>query len=312
MFFSVFISCYKNPIISVLLSEFELGNVNINYGSLKLTFVEIDNMKKNFDDLENNSEIILKNIKVEEKEKLKYKANIYFIIISFRLIIDREKLKESLNNILKMEDIKKNIYKGIVKNHDLFEGVKFEKEQISFMVKISESFRRIKRSLSFNVNIIDYLEIFLENIEHIISIRNEELAKEKGKKSEELILEIKSELVKEGDDVKKVCEVYEKIFEKQQEKGTEKLLIFSHKLFDKYIRYLHGKNLENLFCLKNLLKKIIKNINRKITSKRNRIKLKKQERIQKKKRYFQNIKKAKKNYKILFIQQELIYPLKVI
>ena len=275
LFFSVFISCYKNPIISVLLSEFELGNVNINNGSLKLSSVEIDNMKKNFDDLEKESEIILKSIEADEKEKLKYKTRLYFIIISFRTLIDREKLKESLNNILGKEDIKKNIYKGIVKNHELFEGIKFEKEQISCMVKASESFRRIKRSLSFNVNTLDYLEIFLENFDYIISVRNEELKKEKGKKPEELILEIESNMVKETDDVKKVCEVYEKICEKQQEKGIEKLLIFSHKLFDKYIRYLHGKNLENLFCLKNLLKKIIKNINRKITSQKEQNKTKK-------------------------------------
>ena len=258
LFFSVFISCYQNPIISILLSEFELGNVNINYRSLKLSIVEIDNMKNNFDNLEKESEIILKNI--EEKEKLKCKTSLYFIIICFRLFLDKEKLKESLNNILKMEDIQKNIYKGIVKNHELFEGIKFEKEQISCMVKASESFRRIKRSLSFNANILDYLEIFLENFDYIISVRNEEIKKEKGKKPEELILEIKPEIVKETDDVKKVCQVYEKIFEKQQEKGIEKLLIFSHKLFDKYIKYLHGKNLENLFCLKNLLKKIIHNI----------------------------------------------------
>ena len=210
---------------------------------------ERDKISANFDKLENDPKLILK-----KDDKMKYKPELYLIILCYRLFLKNGKFHESLKIILKDEENKNEIYKNIVKYHELFEGITFEKEQVSQMVKASDNFRRIKRSLSNIVTIADYLEIILENLDHIIDVRNKEI-KDNKKKPDEVIIEIDKDSPRKTDDIIKVCELYEKILDKQESKKIEKLIIFSPKLFDQYIKFFRDKNLANLILLKNLAQK---------------------------------------------------------
>ena len=265
LFMKVITSYYKNPIILELLKDFELGNFNSKYMSFtNITYPEIFSMQKNINEIENNIDNILKDVEKSE-EKTKHKSNLFFIILVFKQFLDRNNFQQTLNNILRIEDTQNRIYKGIVKFHELFEGGNFDKFQISKMVSVSDTFKRIKRSISYITNINDYLEIILENFEHIVKVREGDIKKEndKKKKLDDYNLDISRDLIKETDNIAKICDNYEKIMDKQHEKKIEKFIIFAPKLFDKYMKYFNGQNLGNLYILMNLIKKIIKKFEQK-------------------------------------------------
>ena len=166
LFFLAFGILYDNESILKILKDFELKKIKLD-SSNYLSNSERDKISANFDKLENDPKLILK-----KDDKMKYKPELYLIILCYRLFLKNGKFHESLKIILKDEENKNEIYKNIVKYHELFEGITFEKEQVSQMVKASDNFRRIKRSLSNIVTIADYLEIILENLDHIIDVRN--------------------------------------------------------------------------------------------------------------------------------------------
>ena len=256
LYFLVFAACYENPIISKILSDFDLDKVNIKY-SKELSQIEKRRISEILDKMENDPEIVLKHIENTE-DKLASKKDLFFFILCFRLFNERHKFETSLKNMLTHEDTQNKIYKGLAKYSDTFEGIYFEKEQITNMVRNSDTFGRIKRSLSNITYISDYYEIVLENLEHIFEIR-EKTIKEKTKKAEEIILEIDKKMVREDDDISSICENYGKIIDKQKEKAIEKFIILSPDILEKYMKYFKDKNLENLILLKNLVKKIIRN-----------------------------------------------------
>ena len=253
LYFEVFTSFYENPFISKILSHFELDKVNIKYSKIS-SQIEKKRISEIFDKLEKDPEIVLKYID-DPKDKLNNKKNLFFIILCYRLYNERQNFETSLKNILPNEDIQNKIYKGLAKYSEVFEGIFFEKEQISHMVKNSDSFGRIKRSLSNITSISDYYEIVLENLEHIFEIREETL-KEKKRKPEEIVLEIDKKMIRDDDDISSFCENYGKILDKQKEKKIEKFFVLSPEILEKYIKYFKDKNLENLILLKNLVKKI--------------------------------------------------------
>ena len=111
-----------------------------------ISYPEIFSMQKNINEIENSIDNILKDVEKLE-EKTKHKSNLFFIILVFKQYLDRDNFQQTLNNILKIEDTQNRIYKGIVKFHELFEGGKFDKFQISKMVSVSDTFKRIKRSI---------------------------------------------------------------------------------------------------------------------------------------------------------------------
>ena len=264
LFFIVFTYCYETSIFLDLLKEFELKYINIKYRESYLSVIEITKIQDIFSKIEKNTENIFEKIEKEkDKDNAKYKANLFFIILIFKYYYDKENFQRTVYNIIKNEDTQKRIYRGIIRFPELFTGVKFEKKQISKMVSFCENFKNIKKALEYIVNINDYLEILLQNFDLIIEKREEYIKKEKNKKHDDFQLALNKDLVKDTDDIDKICENYDKIIEKQNEKKIDKFIIFGPKLFDKYINYNRGKNLGSLYMLKDLIKKIIKKLNRK-------------------------------------------------
>ena len=252
-------SSLENSISLKLLSDFKLKRINIENSKSKIfNKNEIYDISTIFDKLENDPEIVLKNIENIE-EKVKIKRKLFFIILCFRFFYERYKFENSLKNILSNEDTKNQIYKDISKYHDIFEGINYEKEQISEMVKVLEKFRRIKRALSNLDNISDYIEIILAHLEHISSIRIKDL-KDKDNKPENLVLKFDENKIRKSDDIKNIYENYIKILDKLKDKEIENFVILSPELIEKYIKKFNNNNLENLIILKNLVIKITKNI----------------------------------------------------
>ena len=272
LFLLVFKECYERKIIIKFLSEFELNKVDKYKISKDLSLQEIAKIKLIFDNLENDPEIYLKYIEGKDN-KMEKKIHIYYIIICFRLIFDKEKVLNSLNNILKNEDIQNIIYNEIINNIGLFEEIKFSKEHISKMVDISDTFIKIKNSLKFLVNISDLFEVISENFEHIISIINKEL-KEKSKKQEDFIFKIDIEMLKKTDDITKIYEFYNIILDKKKKKDIDNFNLFDPKFFERYISYFQNNNFEYLALLRNLMIKIINIIKAKVkrTKKEKKIK----------------------------------------
>ena len=220
-----------------------------------LNHLENEKIKGIFNQIENNKENIFKELENLE-DKTKYKANLYFIILVFRQLYEKENFQKTLENVIKNEDTNKRIYRGIIRFNELFFGAKFEKEQISKMIGFCDNFKGVKKSLKYITYTNDYLEVILENFETIANLREADMKKEKNKNPPEFYLDINSDLIKENDNIQKICENYGKIMEKQKEKKIDKFIIFGSKLFDKYMKYYELKNLENLYTLLDLLKKL--------------------------------------------------------
>ena len=64
--------------------------------------------------------------------------------------------------------------------------------------------------------------------------------------------------MRKEDDIKDICEKYEKLVEKQKKKMEcdTPPIFMSGSLFDKYISYYEGTNLDNLFLIKETIKKL--------------------------------------------------------
>ena len=144
LYLTVFASYYENPIISKILLEFDMDKVKSkNDGQLGRH--KARDMKNIFNKLENDPEIILMHT-IDSKKKLENKENLFLVILCFRYFYDRYNFEKSLKNILTNEDnedIQNKIYKNLAKYPEVFNGIEFEKNQISKMVENSDSFRRI-------------------------------------------------------------------------------------------------------------------------------------------------------------------------
>ena len=261
LYLTVFTHSYETSIFLDLLKEFELKYLDIKYMALDLNRLDIEKIKYVFNKIEKDIEKIFKELENLENNT-KYQANLYFIILVFRQFYEKENFQKTLNNAIKNKDTHKRIYRGIIRFPDLFLGARFEKEQISKMIKFCENYKGIKRSLKYITNINDYLDIILENFDIITELRDD-MKKNKNKKTDEFYWDISRDLIKETDNIQKICENYEKIMDKQKEKKIDGFIVFGSKLFDKYMKYYHGNNLGNLYNLMNLIKKIIKNLNEK-------------------------------------------------
>jgi len=102
LYFFVFAASYENPIISKILSDFDLDKVNIKY-SKELSQIEKRRISEILDKIENEPEIVLKHIENPE-DKLTSKKDLFFFILCFRLFNERHKFETSLKNILTHED----------------------------------------------------------------------------------------------------------------------------------------------------------------------------------------------------------------
>ena len=305
LYLLVFTASYENPVIINLLNKFDLKYINYDNFKNTLEGEDVENISIIIDKMEDDPESILKNVENEEDKK-KCKAHLLFIIYCHRLFYEINKIQSSINNILKNEDVENDIYKGIIKYTELFGEIHLEKEQISKMVSLSSSFSRIKRSLGFADNTYDYFKIIFENFEHIVEIRNNDLKdKEKGKKTEEFVLEINKDKPKYNDNIEQICNIYKKIFDKQNEKGIEKLVIFSPKLFEIYIQFYKDNNLNNLVYLKNMIKAINKIIHDK-EKLANKQKQKKEIEKKKEEDIYSKYKKIKTNLEQLIHQTGLV------
>ena len=262
LFLTFFSYSYENSIFLDLLKEFELKYLEIKYMALDLNHLDIEKIKERFNKIEENTENIFKELENLD-DKIKYKANLYFIILVFRQFYEKENFQKTLNNFIINEDTHRRIYRGIIRFPDLFIGARFEKEQISKMIEFCDNYKGIKKSLKYITNINDYLDIILKNFEIIAKLRDDDMKKDKNKKPDEFYLDISRDLIKETDNIQKICENYEKIMDKQKEKKIDKFIIFGSKLFDKYMKYYELKDLGNLYTLMNLIKKIIKKLNEK-------------------------------------------------
>ena len=307
LFLSVFKECYERKIITKLLSGFELDKLDTEKISENFNDSEIEKLRLIFDKLENRPEYVLKYIE-DEDTKMKNKIHLYYIIICFRLIFERKKLVNSLSNILKNKDIQNEIYKAVVKNNELFQGTRFSKEQISKMVDVSNTFKRIKRALKYSVDISDLLEIISEKFDHIIEVRSKEL-EEKGEKPEDFIFKIDKKILDKNDDITKIYELYKNILDKLEEKHIVNFIVFDPELFDKYISYFEKNNFEYLILLRDLVDKIynMKNAEKKILKKYKDLKIKLREIIHKTGIYLSVNKKLKNIQIINFIIKDKEY-----
>ena len=127
-------------------------------------------------------------------------------------------------------------------------------KKVEELIEISNTYEDLSNSLQYVDLLSDLLDICLANIEKFKKLYK--VAKEKIKINIGLIITPKKE-----DNMKEICDKYEKLYNMQDKEGKFKTvsIYISGSLIDKYITYFEGNNLDNLKYIKDLIdKKIIK------------------------------------------------------
>ena len=191
----------------------------------------------------------------DEKEKNQAGIKLFAFILYFYY----EYVQNDFLNEVKNENpiSKKYINKALLVYNYLFTGAKFEKKKVEELIEISETYDDLSNSLQYIDLLSELLDIVLLNFEKFKKFYLFEKKKKKDPKINiGLIITPKKE-----DNMKKICEDYEALVNKQNKEGVKSKTIsifISGSLIEKYISYFEGNNLENLKYIKEIIdKKII-------------------------------------------------------
>jgi len=181
---------------------------------------------------EKNPDKVLDNINgVKDKEKNGIK--LYTIIIFFYCHYSRDKLLNLFSN--KNEKIQKYIFQAMIQNKkEIFKDIKLTKEEILNLMNCASNIMELFSLVS------DYFDNFCEAF-----------SGEDNKKKAPINIE-KYINPSENDDIKKISEIYKELVKRQKEANKNFFFLFESSLLIKYAKFYEGKNLENLFIIKEI------------------------------------------------------------
>ena len=151
---------------------------------------------------------------------------------------------------------KKYINKALLVYNYLFTEAKLSKKKVQELIEISNTYEDLSNSLQYVNLLSELLDICLANFAKFKELYLIEKEKNKYPKINiGLFITPKKE-----DNMKEICDKYEKLYKKQKEEGLmsgEVSIFISGSLIDKYITYFEGNNLDNLKYINNLIEKNI-------------------------------------------------------
>ena len=182
-YLEIFMECFATKLSSKLIIEFDSNKI--------ISPVTIE--KKGIEQKDNILKVYIKKLEekislIEDKnDKMKYKINFYNIILNFYYFFEKEIFISLLNDEKKTDDI----YPILLKNNS-FKSIELSKEQIEKLINLSSNFNEILIALSFNKNILIFLQLMEENFDKISDLFKKDSSETKKKK---LICMILSALV---------------------------------------------------------------------------------------------------------------------
>ena len=193
------------------------------------------------------------------------KAELNYLFLRFKPTLCKKYIslfeRKSVENLLYLKKLI-DFIKSNDKNYEIQEkDINKIIEETKFkLMNESKTFKDIINSLNYCNGILELFEAILvdSNFKKICDICKSELNKNKKPS-----MDIESIVgIKRDDNMKEIYEKYKILYNKQKESIKYVFISIKPALCDKYIEYFEGINVENLFCLKQLIN-FIKSINKK-------------------------------------------------
>ena len=193
----------------------------------------------------------LKEIK-DEKEKEQIGTKLFAFLLCFY----HEYIKDEFETAMQSENeiAIKYINNALLIYSHFFFDKKLSKDKVQELINISKTYDDLSKSIQYIKILSDLLDIITSNFDKFKELY---LIEKKTKKNPKINLESIIS-VREEEDIKSICEKYEKLVEKQKKdmKCDSPSIFMSGSLFDKYISYYEGTSLDNLLQIKETIKKL--------------------------------------------------------
>jgi len=179
-YLSVLLECFSSSVYQKHINEFDSDKL-IGPGIIeKEKIEEIDNILQELIDKRNKDNF------EDENDRIKFKVNLYTIILYYNYLFNKEKFTSLLNN----EQMKDDIYSGLLTNIILFKDIKLTKEQFGNLINAASNFNELLNAFSFNKDILIFLQQIQNNFDKIVEIYKKESSEIKKKSKKNLIINI--------------------------------------------------------------------------------------------------------------------------
>ena len=148
-YLSLLMECFSSSIYQKHIIEFDPNKV---IGPGIITNEKIDQINNIFQELKDkkNKEEHFE----EENDRIKFKINFYTIFLYFNHLFNKEKFVSLLND----EQMKDDLYSGLLANNILFKDIELTKEQIGNLIKSASNFNELLNAFSYNKDILIFLQ----------------------------------------------------------------------------------------------------------------------------------------------------------
>ena len=248
-YLSIFRECFASQTVQRHLGVFRLNKIK---GVGKIDETKKKQIQNNLNLFEKDPNRVLDRIKGGKKDE--YGVKLFAIIIYFNYLYFNGYLSQIFNN-------KNNLsYKcqALIEYQQLFKNLKLGKDQISLLIQFSQTFKQVKNSLSYSNSLLDLLTLVSDNFQKINKLytaMKEECKKKEDDDLEALIDEEKIDVEEiitpnENDKMREISDLFKNLVALQ---NGDYFILFTESFFKKYIDYFNGKNLNNLFYLKDII-----------------------------------------------------------
>ena len=247
LYLQTFLECFATKYLKNLLKVFKPERIR--------TVGVLDGMKSKklcniLKHLEKKPEKVLKNINPKDKEK--FGISLFGIILYFTFNFDNNRMDDLLNN--KIQENKNYIDKALINYNILFKDLKLNQDNIISLIENSNNSNEINNSLAYSKDIIELLQIIISNFKKIFDIYKTETTT----KSKESIpkFDINSIITpNKNDNMNELSQLYRKLLKNQKDKNLNKpFILFDDSFYEKYINYFKNSNVDNLFCIGEMIK----------------------------------------------------------
>ena len=238
-YFDIFKECFIIPISTKLIIEFDLNKI-IGPGEIAKETIERNNVLYTYFKKTDEKISLIK----DENDTMKFKDNIYTILLYFNYFFKKEAFMSLLN-----EDPKRDDIYPILLKHNIFKNIELSKELIGKLINLSSNFNELIIALSFNKDILIFLQIIQENFDKISDLYKKESSDSKKK----LVINIDDFInTSDKDNLEEISKYYCNLLDSQLKSNNKIFIIFGKTLFEKYIKAFKQKNILYLFHLRKI------------------------------------------------------------
>lgn len=211
------------------------------------------NVSVKLSNLESCPEQIFFNMKEDEKESQKkienYKIKLYSLIFYFNYCFYKERLPILLDN----KNINKYIYQGLYSYKNLYTSIELPKKNIQELIDTYLTFEELSWALTFNTDFLIILQLINENLKKFCDAFIKECKNKNNDEQKVTLIDIGLLVkAKKEDDLDSYYILLNFILDSVMIDYHFSFLEFNQILFEDYISFYEGNNLEKLRAIRRM------------------------------------------------------------